>query len=193
MSPRTKEQFESIRSKSREKILDSALELFAAKGFHNTSVSQIATQARISKGLIYNYFDSKDDLLEQIIDGALSLLENLVIDGVNHKIDPKSQLRNIINSTFDSVESDIHFWKLLTSLSFQTEVISGHKDLISKKATHMMEIAEKLFMEMNYAEPKQEALLFGAILDGMFLHIIQSEGTYPSSLMKNFLLKKYCE
>ena len=192
MSPRTKEQFESIRSKSREKIMDSALELFAAKGFHNTSVSQIAAKAGISKGLIYNYFDSKEDLLEKIITGALSLVENLMIDGLNHVTDPKSQLRNIINSTFESVESDIHFWKLLTAISFQTEVISGHEDLISKKASHMMEMAEKVFRELNYDEPKQEALLFGAILDGVFLHIIQSEGNYPSSMMKDFLLNKYC-
>ena len=192
MCPKTKKQFEVIRTKSRDKILDSALELFAEKGFHNTSVSQIAIKAGISKGLIYNYFESKEDLLEKIITGTLSLLENLMIDGTNHKTDPKSQIRIIINSTFDSVESNIHFWKLLTSLSFQPEVMKKYEDLISMKATHMMDIAEKVFTELNYEEPRQEALLFGAILDGIFLHIIQSEGNYPSSMMKNFLLNKYC-
>ena len=50
MSPRTKDQFEEIRNKSRENIEKIALELFAIKGYHATSVSQIAEKAGISKG-----------------------------------------------------------------------------------------------------------------------------------------------
>ena len=52
--PRTKEQFEEIRSRTKQKILESALELFAEKGFKGTSISEIAKTANISKGLAYN-------------------------------------------------------------------------------------------------------------------------------------------
>lgn len=68
MSPRTKVQFEKIRQKSRENIENIALELFALKGYHATSISQIAERAGISKGgLLYNYFKSKEQLLDSII------------------------------------------------------------------------------------------------------------------------------
>ena len=53
--PKTKEQFEEIRNKSKAAIIEAALELFANNGFHNTSITQIAKKAGVSKGLMYNY------------------------------------------------------------------------------------------------------------------------------------------
>jgi AcrR family transcriptional regulator len=68
MSPRTPEQFEAMRESRRKQIMDAALELFASKGYSNCSISQLAAQAGISKGLMYNYFDSKEALLMAIIE-----------------------------------------------------------------------------------------------------------------------------
>jgi AcrR family transcriptional regulator len=47
----------------RNQILDAAAEVFAEKGFHRTTTKDIAGKAGIAEGTIYNYFDSKDDLL----------------------------------------------------------------------------------------------------------------------------------
>jgi AcrR family transcriptional regulator len=66
MSPRTKIQFEEIRESKRRKILDAAVECFATTGFHAVSISDLAKHAGISKGLMYNYFSSKDELLKAI-------------------------------------------------------------------------------------------------------------------------------
>ena len=65
--PKTAEQNKKIKEEKREIIISTALNLFAEKGFYNTSMEKIAKQASISKGLIYNYFESKDVLLEEII------------------------------------------------------------------------------------------------------------------------------
>ena len=67
MSPRTEHQFEQIREARKHDIMVAALELFAAEGFHTTSISKIAARAGISKGLIYNYYSSKEDLIKSII------------------------------------------------------------------------------------------------------------------------------
>ncbi len=64
----------ALSRKEREKhaheqdILESARELFARKGYHNTTLEEIARQAEFGKGTIYNYFDSKEDLFYGIID-----------------------------------------------------------------------------------------------------------------------------
>ncbi len=47
----------------RNQILDSAAAVFAEKGFHRATTKDIARRAGIAEGTIYNYFDSKDDLL----------------------------------------------------------------------------------------------------------------------------------
>lgn len=50
----------------RSAILDTALELIVQQGFHNTPMSQIAKQAGVSAGIIYHYFESKDELIHAL-------------------------------------------------------------------------------------------------------------------------------
>lgn len=77
MSPRTEKQFEKIRESKRELIMNTALEEFAENGYHVTSISKISKRANISKGLIYNYFKSKEDLLKSIIYRGLKIVAEL--------------------------------------------------------------------------------------------------------------------
>jgi AcrR family transcriptional regulator len=49
-------QNRQIRSDKRDLLKNAALKLFAGKGYHATSISQIAIEAGISKGLMYNYY-----------------------------------------------------------------------------------------------------------------------------------------
>ena len=74
MSPRTEKQYEQIREQKRALILETALRLFADEGFHSTSISKIAKGAGISKGLMYNYFGSKEELLKDIVISGISNL-----------------------------------------------------------------------------------------------------------------------
>jgi leucyl aminopeptidase len=67
MSPRTPKQFKEIREEKRNLIMDTALEHFASEGYYATTINHIAKHAGISKGLMYNYFESKEALLKAII------------------------------------------------------------------------------------------------------------------------------
>ncbi|MCK6546112.1 TetR/AcrR family transcriptional regulator [Myxococcota bacterium] len=52
----------------RKQILQAAVEVFAERGFHRTRVSDIAKRAGVAYGLIYHYFDSKDDVLSSVFE-----------------------------------------------------------------------------------------------------------------------------
>jgi AcrR family transcriptional regulator len=58
----------------REELLDTALALFLEHGYERTSVEQITTAVGVAKGTFYHYFDSKQDLLEQL---ALTYADDL--------------------------------------------------------------------------------------------------------------------
>ena len=79
MSPRTSEQFEEIREGKRRQILDAAIECFATTGYHAVSISDLAKHAGVSKGLMYNYFSSKDELLKTIFHEVMTEMMGLLV------------------------------------------------------------------------------------------------------------------
>jgi AcrR family transcriptional regulator len=74
-----REPVASTKRDRREDILQASLKLFAEKGFHGTSMRDIARSADITEGLIYHYFASKRDLFRAIIEehSFLPLLRSL--------------------------------------------------------------------------------------------------------------------
>ncbi len=54
-------------TEKQEKILQSALELFAKEGFHATSTNKVAKHAGVSEGLIFRHFGNKEGLLQAIL------------------------------------------------------------------------------------------------------------------------------
>ncbi len=58
-------------SEKRERILQGALKAFAKKGFYNTRVSEIASEAGVADGTIYLYFKNKDDLLISLFEDRM--------------------------------------------------------------------------------------------------------------------------
>lgn len=60
---------------TRERILDAAMELFSAKGFYDTRLDEIATEASASKGSIYFHFPNKEKLFIALVDQFADLIE----------------------------------------------------------------------------------------------------------------------
>ena len=58
----------------RRAILDAAIRVFARQGFHNARVSDVASEAGVAYGLVYHYFDSKDQMLNELFTERWSLL-----------------------------------------------------------------------------------------------------------------------
>lgn len=60
------------KEKRRQEILNSGLDLFIHKGFTATKISDIAKKAKMSVGLLFHYFKSKEHLYEELIKFAMS-------------------------------------------------------------------------------------------------------------------------
>jgi TetR/AcrR family transcriptional repressor of nem operon len=59
---------------ARQRLVQAALKLFATRGYHNTSISDILTESGCTRGLLYYYFSSKEDLGYAVIDEEMRLL-----------------------------------------------------------------------------------------------------------------------
>ncbi|MGA7678044.1 MAG: TetR/AcrR family transcriptional regulator [Dehalococcoidia bacterium] len=72
MSMTRQERKESITTQRKQQIFDAALKVFSKKGFDQTTIPDIAQEAGVAIGTIYNYYQSKHDLLLSIIKGYIS-------------------------------------------------------------------------------------------------------------------------
>ena len=103
MSPRTEAQFEEIRQNRRQQIMEVALEVFASDGYHKASISKISSQAGISKGLLYNYFESKEDLLLQtLVEGTERL--HRIFQNIEDELDTPEELMLFIKGSFEIIK-----------------------------------------------------------------------------------------
>lgn len=192
MMPKKPEQFETMREESRNKILQSALELFANQGFHQTSIAEIAKNANTSKGLIYNYFESKTDLLNTIVLMGFSHDEHLITDfpkGLN----ASKKMRFFIETTFDMFENQKEFYKLYSSIIMQPAVLENSHELITQVFNSMFSTIEEILKELGYENPKIEAKILGATIDGVAIHYFFEEDKYPLGDVKNQLIQNYCK
>jgi len=190
--PKKEEQFEEIRQKSRAKIMETALELFAKNGFHNTSISKIAKAAGVSKGLMYNYYESKEALLDVILFGVAAEKQVASQSISMNEIPPKKRLEMMIEGTFSMIESNINHWKLMMSLSLQDEISERiDEKFAAQRAVGMTQFVQ-LFEEMEVEKPLLEAYFFSSSLTGCLMQYVHLKAEYPLMEMKNYLINKFC-
>lgn len=188
--PRSKEQFKEMREKTRSVILEKALLLFANKGFHGTSINDIANEAGISKGLAYNYFESKDAILLAIIDTALTAgLEVMNVSKLSE--DPYKQLELLIVKTFDHIQKNDNYWRMFSTLMLQPKLSNITEKMVNEFGTNAMNETIKIFKKIGIRNPETEALILDGVLDGIILHYLFFKDKYPIKKVKNKLLKKY--
>jgi AcrR family transcriptional regulator len=191
MAPRTKEQFEKIRKSSRTEILSAALKLFATNGFHATSISQISEEAGISKGLMYNYFASKDELLRELIKEGFEQLGELMIS-VHEETNPREALKKIIHLSFSHIKNNATYWKLYMSLILQSVSQKEVEKMMIKVRDESIEELSRLFEAMGDNEPYLKAFALGTQLDGIGLNFVSAPDSFPMDEIDNFLIKTYC-
>jgi AcrR family transcriptional regulator len=191
MSPRTEQQFIEIRETRKKEIMDTALELFAAEGFDKTSISSITSKAGISKGLLYNYFDSKEDLIKTIIFNGLDRLTGY-IDPNKDGVLSRDELQYFIEEFFNAVVKNEHYWRLYFTLFFQPHVLK----LVEKRMIVMIHTYMKMlvnyFRSIGSDDPETDAIMLGAVLDGIGFHFMANTATFPVEKIKRKLIKMYC-
>ena len=188
--PRRPEQFEELREKSREKILSAALELFANKGYDATSIDSIAKKAGISKGLIYNYYESKKSILLAIFADAMNIGEQMVKAQKDVK-DPNERIKMMVNGVFDMMHEQPEYMKLLTVLSLQPGVMAETKDFTKEAYKKSAEWAS-LITGKDKKKGLIEGLMMGALMDGVALNFIIYGDQYPLDALKKQIIKDYC-
>lgn len=155
---------------TKEQIIETALELFSQNGFLGTSMSDIASQLKITKGALYKHYESKQQILEQIIERMAKLdlerakkyempeteqkkFAEAYIHIPTEKIRKYSiaQFRHWTEENFSA-----QFRKMLTLEQFRSKEMS---DLYQNYlGTGPLEYMTKIFKKMTKSKPKARQL-----------------------------------
>ncbi len=167
-----------------EKILETALDLFANEGYNAVSTSKIAKQAGVSEGLIFRHFKNKKGLLDALVKEA-EVRISVLLEPLLSLSDPKEVIRLVINMPFEGISaSEVQFWKLQFKLKWEAEY---------NKPEKMKPLLDKLtwaFQELGYAAPEQEAYLLSQMTDTLVVSRLR-DGVELQESYKEFLLSKY--
>jgi TetR/AcrR family transcriptional regulator, cholesterol catabolism regulator len=90
---------------SRQEILRTAARLFQQRGYDATSMNDVAAALKLSKGGLYHHFQSKDEILFEIMNHAMEITEDRVLTPVRGIADPEERLRALIRLHIEVVLS----------------------------------------------------------------------------------------
>lgn len=190
MAPKTAKQFEEIRVNRKAQIMDVSLELFAEHGFAHTSISKIAKSASISKGLLYNYFDSKEDLLKQVMEEGLQEMLNF-FDPNHDGILTREEFIFFINETFALMKRKQLFYKLYFSVVMQPAVMSLFEERLNEILTPLINMLSDYYRRKGSKDPDAEAFITGALLDGIGFNYVLNMELFPIEAVKSMVIEKF--
>jgi TetR/AcrR family transcriptional regulator, fatty acid metabolism regulator protein len=97
----------------RRQILDGAIRVFARQGFHSCRVSDIADEAGVAYGLVYHYFKSKDEVLNELFTERWSLLLTAIEEVDREPIGAREKLDAVAGFIIDSYRHDPDLMKVI--------------------------------------------------------------------------------
>ncbi len=87
---------------TRERILDAAMGLFSAKGFHDTKLDEIVAQASVSKGSIYFHFPNKEKLFIALVDQFADLIERRAKEAIARETDSIRRVQAALEAVLET-------------------------------------------------------------------------------------------
>jgi len=140
----------------RKQIINGAIDVFTAKGFHNATVREIAQAAGITEGTLYNYIRSKEDIIYIVYDYISKILRKDIEAALAEIQDPKERLKVALLQNLKAVDQhqDIIMFMYKESGALDKESLYT----VLAKETEYIEMFEELlkdyFADRNVDETK---------------------------------------
>jgi AcrR family transcriptional regulator len=103
---------------TRERILEVALEVFAERGLHGATMTEIAKRAGLTGGALYRYFPSKEEVFKAVVDSRSTAFSALdMVKGLIPELEPRTALNFIAQGMFAFFSSQVDFMRVVVGES----------------------------------------------------------------------------
>jgi TetR/AcrR family fatty acid metabolism transcriptional regulator len=141
----------------RRQILDAAVRVFARQGFHACRVSDIAREAGVAYGLVYHYFNSKEQVMNELFTERWSLLLQAIEEVDAQPLPPREKLDAVARFIIDSYRHDPELMKVI--------IVEVTRAANSFGRTHLPEINQAYELIANIVRDAQASGAFRDDID----------------------------
>ena len=152
------------RSARRRQLLDAALSVFVAQGYHSAAMDDIADKAGVSKPVLYQHFPGKRDLYLALLDESAAALMDAVRGAMLSTTDNKARVRATVSAYYEFVEDKTGAFRLV----FESDLI-GEPEVRERLESVERQCADAVaaVIAEDTGLPEAEARLLGAGLAGI--------------------------
>ncbi|WP_207726837.1 TetR/AcrR family transcriptional regulator [Anaerosolibacter carboniphilus] len=124
----------------KHEILKASMKIFALKGYHNTKIEDIAIEAGIGKGTVYQYFESKIQLFEEMVLYYIESYKEEIVEIIDENISLEEKLLKVANKNSKHVAE--HF-DMAEKIDVRENIISNEmKSKMLRKKEEIFSILE---------------------------------------------------
>jgi len=157
-----------VNGEKKEMILEAAVEVMAEEGYYNTKMSWIADRAEIAVGTIYNYFGSKEEVLEEIFAREFKKrLDFLAALEDDPELTARDRIKSFLEKHFSDIKNNPSLGKILVrEKEFprkKSDAIGGYLNQLPNKLAEVLSSAHQQGQLKIDNPDLTAAALFGAI------------------------------
>lgn len=176
MSPRNVEKDKQMRKERIEHILKAALQTIAKRGIDSTNIKDIALEAGLSVGNIYNYFISKDEIFSEVLLRGQTVYGGTIAQIADLDLDPRVKLLEICKGWLSN-ENNWAFTIMLQSIRTNQAVNPEIKAAATQRFTENLDPLSEIIRQgqslkvLIPGDPLQLAFYFVSLIQGLTLQL----------------------
>lgn len=178
MSPRSKEQNEQIKDERREQLLLAALKVFSRRGLAATKIGDIAAAAGLSHGLVYHYFESKDDIFVELVRRAVTGSADSLLAVEKLPLEPIDKVRAIASSVLKGIDGaeDVAYYFFLMVQAYVSDANPPAVRELMERSNEPSQVMLHIVLEgqargqIREGDPAGLVMAFWAAVEGLAVY-----------------------
>jgi TetR/AcrR family transcriptional regulator len=193
---------EREKKRQRQEMLDSALNLFAEKGYHNVTMHEIAEKADFAIGTLYKFFKNKEDLYKALMRQKSEEFNGAIRKSIEGPEDEMDKLRNYVKTKGELFQAHLPAIRLYFSEAHgeSFDLMAGLDSEIRKRRRATQEIIASVFAagikEKRFkaiADPHALALSLDGITTAFLFEWLEDPERYPYPEDPDVILNILCK
>ncbi len=179
---------EREKERQRQEVMDTALSLFAEKGYHNVTMHEIAEKAEFAIGTLYKFFKNKEDLYKALMLQKAEEFHGAILKAIEGPEDIMEKLRNYVKTKGELFHAHLPAIRLYFSEAHgeSFNLMAGLNAEIRKRRGAIQEIIASVFAEgirekrfKKIADPSSLAVALDGITTAFLFQWLESPELHP--------------